>query len=81
MNIEPFSYEEFESTRDILFQAIKEKLTAHDKEFIISFKRLEPDWSIYDYQKYPAIQWKLENLNRYKAKNENGYNEALSSCP
>ncbi|MEN8230724.1 MAG: nucleotidyl transferase AbiEii/AbiGii toxin family protein [Bacteroidota bacterium] len=77
MNIEPFSYEEFESTREELFLVINKMLKAQDKDFIISIKRLEPDWSIYDFQKYPSIQWKLENLKKYKANNEKGYNEAL----
>ena len=77
MSSEPFSYEEFENTREELVQGINKIFKVEDKEFIISFKRLEPDWSIYDFEKYPSIQWKLENLKRFKDKNENGYDEAL----
>ena len=77
MSSEPFSYEEFENTREELVQGLNKIFKVEDKEFIISFKRLEPDWSIYDFEKYPSIQWKLENLKRFKDKNENGYDEAL----
>ena len=38
MNTEPFSYEEYESTREKLFLAIKEMLTTQDKEFIVSIE-------------------------------------------
>ncbi len=76
MNNEPFSYEEFEETRERIIRKVNMALQAEDKEFIISFKRLDPDWSIYDFRKYPSIQWKLENLKIFKATNESGYNEA-----
>ena len=77
MNNEPFSYEEFEETRERIIREVNMTLQAEDREFIISFKRLDPDWSIYDFKKYPSIQWKLENLEKFKANNERGYNEAL----
>ena len=77
MSIEPFSYEEFEQTREELIQGINKILTRNDKDFIIGFKNLKPDWSIYDFERFPAIQWKLENLRNFKAKNEKDYEEAL----
>ena len=77
MSIDPFSYDEFEDTRDHLLQMINKMLRKQDKEFIKSIKRLEPDWSIHDFEKFPSIQWKLENLRRFKDKNREGYEEAL----
>ena len=77
MSDQEFSYEDFEETREILIKTIQKILKREDKDFIISFKRLEPDWSIYDFEKYPAIQWKLENLRRFKDQNAEGYEMAL----
>jgi predicted nucleotidyltransferase component of viral defense system len=77
MSDQKFSYEEFEETREVLIMTIQKILKQIDKDFIISFKRLEPDWSIYDFAKYPAIQWKMENLRRFKDQNLNGYEMAL----
>lgn len=77
MSDQEFSYVEFEETREILIRTIQKMLKKEDKDFIISFKRLEPDWSIYDFEKYPAIQWKLENLRRFKDQNAEGYEMAL----
>jgi predicted nucleotidyltransferase component of viral defense system len=77
MSDQEFSYKEFEETREILIKTIQKILKKKDKDFIIRFKRLEPDWSIYDFEKYPAIQWKLENLRRFKDQNAEGYEMAL----
>lgn len=73
MSDQEFSYNEFELAREKLVHAIYGILKQEDKDFIISFKGLEPDWSIYDFSKYPSIQWKLENLLRFKAQNEVSY--------
>ena len=73
MSDQEFSYSEFELAREKLVHAIYGILKQEDKDFIISVKRLEPDWSIYDFSKYPSIQWKLENLRRFKAQNEISY--------
>ena len=69
MSDEGFTYAEFEAVREQLVKVINEKLTEKDKEFLLSIKRVEPDWSIYDFERYPAVQWKLENLERLKVEN------------
>tara|TARA_R110002073_G_scaffold54994_5_gene141224 strand:- start:434 stop:976 length:543 start_codon:yes stop_codon:yes gene_type:complete len=71
MSDEEFTYAEFEAVREQLVKVINEKLTGKDKEFLLSIKRVEPDWSIYDFERYPAVQWKLENLERLKVENPN----------
>ena len=78
MSEQEFSYQEFEETREALIKAILGSLKKEDKDFIIGIKRLEPDWNIYDFKKYPSIQWKLENLRRFKDLNEKGYKESLN---
>jgi len=77
MSDQDFSYQEFEETRETLIEAINDILKKDDKDFILSFKSLVPDWNIYDFQKYPAIQWKLENIRRFRNKNVAGYKMAL----
>jgi len=62
MTEQAFSYEEFENTRHRLNEAIRAGLTAQDREFLLSVKALKPDWSIYDFERFPAIAWKLRNL-------------------
>ena len=78
MSDQDFTYQEFEEVRNTMISAIHNILNKEDKKFILSFKSLKPDWSIYDFRKYPAIQWKLENLQRFKDHNEKGYKEAVN---
>lgn len=69
MSNEDFSYEEFETVRRRLIDTIHKSLNSKDKEFLLSVKNLEPDWSIYDFSRFPAIIWKLQNLQRLKENN------------
>lgn len=69
MAIESFSYEEFEKTRDALFNVIHKKLSREDRNFILNFENATPNWNIYDFAKFPAIQWKLQNLEKLKNNN------------
>ncbi len=64
-----FSYEEFEATREKLVKVIHENLTDKDKEFLLSVKNVTPDWGIYDFERFPAVQWKLLNLQKLKTNN------------
>lgn len=61
-----FSYDDFEQTRLQLVNTIKKSLTKEDKAFLLSFKNCMPDWSIYDFEQFPAVQWKLKNLQKLK---------------
>ena len=65
-----FTYEEYESTRETLIKAILRSLTNTDIDFLIGFKSLTPDWSIYPYEEYPSTKWKLLNLNKLRDKNQ-----------
>ena len=61
-----FTYDDFEKTREQLVGTVNKSLTAQDKEFLLSVKNCEPDWSIYDFVHFPAVQWKLQNLRTLK---------------
>jgi len=66
MSHEPFSYQDFEDVRVNLVKTINVSLTAEDKRFLLSVKNLTPDWSIYNFESFPAVKWKLQNLQRLK---------------
>lgn len=69
MSDEPFTYEDFEATRNLLLQTIHENLTDFDKEFLLNFENGTPDWSLFNFEDYPAVQWKLRNLQKLKETN------------
>lgn len=61
-----FSYNEYESTRLQLIETVKISLNENDKAFLLSLNGLEPDWSIYDFQEFPSVKWKLLNLGKFR---------------
>ena len=68
---EEFTYQDFERTRLKLIEIINMGLTDEEKHFLLDFKALHPDWSIYPFSEFPGVKWKLLNLNKLKASNPN----------
>ncbi|MCW3467370.1 nucleotidyl transferase AbiEii/AbiGii toxin family protein [Chitinophaga nivalis] len=75
MTDEVFDYTEFEDVRKKLVQTIHANLTNSDKAFLLSVKNATPDWEIYDFEKFPAVRWKLQNLQNLKDKNPKKHRE------
>ena len=73
-----FRYDEYEATRLQLIETIQVGLNESDKVFLKSFNSLEPDWSIYDFQAFPSVKWKLLNLEMFKTENPETYQQQLS---
>ncbi|MCW8885755.1 MAG: nucleotidyl transferase AbiEii/AbiGii toxin family protein [Motiliproteus sp.] len=73
-----FSYDDYEATRLQLIETVKASLSEEDKAFLLSLNRLTPDWSIYDYQKFPSVKWKLLNLEKFKKDNPEVYAQQLN---
>lgn len=71
MTSENFSYIDFENTRIQLLQTIHQSLNEIDKKFILDFENANPNWSVYDFSKFPSVQWKLQNLEKLKFNQEN----------
>ncbi|NQW78341.1 MAG: nucleotidyl transferase AbiEii/AbiGii toxin family protein [Chitinophagaceae bacterium] len=69
MSEEQFTYEEYEFVRETMVKTVQASITEADKLFILGFKDVIPDWSIYNFEKYPSIKWKLQNLEKIKASN------------
>jgi len=70
-----FTYADFEETRLRLIEEVNSGLSTTDKDFLISMKMGEPDWSIYDFKDYPSVQWKLMNIQKLKTKNPDKHKE------
>lgn len=80
MSLIPFTYEQFEATREKLIAEVNKSLNDTDKKFLISFKKGEPDWSlapVENLQAFPAVQWKLFNIQKLKD-NRSKHTEALN---
>ena len=59
--------EELKSTRELLINTIKDTLTNEEKQFLIGFKKLTPNWSLLGLEKaemLPGVQWKILNLKK-----------------
>ncbi|MDD3201289.1 MAG: nucleotidyl transferase AbiEii/AbiGii toxin family protein [Bacteroidales bacterium] len=68
----PFTYEEFEQTRENLIKDVNALVTPEDKEFLLSFESAEPDWDNFEFpyfKDYPSVKWKLQNLQKLKLQN------------
>lgn len=67
MSLRSISYEDLEKAREDLIQQLNDQLTMGERAFLITFKLGEPDWhllGITDAMKFPAIQWKLQNIRK-----------------
>jgi len=80
MEIESFDYADFEAARTDLIEKINQNITNIDREFILSFETGNPDWEkccAGDLSSFPAIQWKLKNIQSLKETNPSKFNEGI----
>lgn len=77
MSLEPFTYIDFESVCKLLLKTVQSSLTQSDKTFLPGFKNLEPDWSLYDFEAFPSVQWKLQNLKNLRESNTEKHRRQL----
>lgn len=77
MTDDSFGYDEYENTRELLIKTVNESLTPEDKKFLLAFFKGEPDWTKIDYSKFPAIKWKLLNINKLKESNPKKHKEQM----
>lgn len=67
MTQEKFDYSDYEQSREELIHAVNLGLTDEDKTFLVGIEKGEPDWNDYDFSKFPAVQWKLQNITTLKS--------------
>lgn len=59
--------EELEGAREKLIKTLYARMGEREKQFLLSIKRRQPDWSVTPVQgaaDWPAVRWKLHNLER-----------------
>lgn len=70
MATEDVEYEELVAIRGRLIETIRSTMTANEKNFLLSMKQGQPDWSLMPVagiDQLPAIRWKLINIRKMKA--------------
>ena len=80
MEYNSFSYQNFEATRNYLIKSIGKKVKANYFDFLISFFSGTPDWDLIAIEKIkdlPAVQWKLENINKMDEKSKSAQLESI----
>jgi len=74
MVLTPVSLEELVAVRERLIKDVHRSLTDAQKQFLMSFKRGEPNWGLLGangIEHLPAVQWKLQNIKKIpKAKHQ-----------
>ena len=80
MTLVPFTYEDFEATRERLINEINDALSEEDRQFLLGLTAGEPDWSLYPIaglEHMSAIKWKLLNIQRLKKENPDKLGDML----
>ncbi len=70
MTFETIATEELTAVPNRMIAALKSCFTQQDVDFLLSFKRGEPDWRLAPemrIQDLPAVQWKLRNIHQMPA--------------
>jgi predicted nucleotidyltransferase component of viral defense system len=79
MTDEAFDYQAFEATRELLVSTLNDSFTDQDKVFLINFENLTPDWSLYNFEKFPSVRWKLQNLRKLQRSNPKKHKEQMDA--
>lgn len=67
MTVKPVTLEVLNQVPSLMVQKLKKHFTQRDYDFLLSFKKGEPDWSLCfsdKLEKLPAVQWKLINIRK-----------------
>ena len=75
----PFNYEDFKSTREKLLALVSKALDQQARDFLLKFHNEEVDEQFLKVKHFPAIQWKLNNLQNLKSKNPEKYKRLLAN--
>ena len=71
MTTEEVSLDQLLAVRQRLRTEIPQRLTAHQKAFLVGLSQATPDWSLLacpHAQELPALRWKLANLETFRGK-------------
>jgi predicted nucleotidyltransferase component of viral defense system len=82
MTDRPFTYEDFETTREHLIQDLRAGMTDNYRDLLLSFTNAEPDWTLFPLarlQDLPAVRWKLANIQKLKSQNPQKHTAQLQA--
>jgi hypothetical protein len=74
-----FTYNDFEETREKLIHHLYLKIRDIHKQFLLDFEAGHPDWKLYNFSKFPGIQWKQLNIQKLKNNNPDKHNKLLTA--
>ena len=81
MSAIPFSYTDYELSRNAIIKMVGECFTKTDREFLVTFEEGTPQWEkccAGDLNRFPSVQWKLLNINKLKEQAPQKYQEGIS---
>jgi len=74
MTLVPVTPDDLEKARTRLISDLRALLTDGDREFLLSVKRGNPNWTLFAHpraERLPAVQWKLQNIARIAPEKRN----------
>lgn len=77
----PFSYADYEQTRQELIKKVNACLDERDKTFLLSFEKGESKWDLCiagNLSAFPSVQWKQQNILKLKVKNIQKFQEGIA---
>lgn len=83
MTTEPIELKVLTDTRSELIQHLHQKMTKSHKEFLIGFKKGNPDWSLLPFEnidQLPSVKWKILNLEKMDEVKRSEALEKLVCC-
>ena len=78
----PFSYDDYEETREKLVDFINSNLSREDKAFLIAFEAgedLSPYTEYQEYLHFPSVEWKMLNISKLKKINPTKHRKSVEN--
>ena len=76
----PFTYADYEHARQVLIDKVGACLSERDRLFLLSFEQGAPLWEHCvsgDLSHFPAVQWKMQNIQKLKVRNPLKHQEGV----
>ena len=76
----PFTYADYEHARRVLIDKVGACLSERDRLFLLSFEQGAPLWEHCvsgDLSHFPAVQWKMQNIQKLKVRNPLKHQEGV----
>ena len=77
-----YSYSDYEQTRRELQEFVLRGLSNDDKALLLSIEQGTPNWNLCsggDWNHYPSIQWKQQNIHKLQKQNPAKYEQMVAN--